>query len=109
MTSVFVDYLLEMLVPLGGVSARRMFGGVGIFYHDLMFGIVDEDILYLKVDDSTKDQFIRLGLEPFTYTRQGKPCALAYYQAPAEALDEAEELCRWARTAVDVALRAAKK
>jgi DNA transformation protein len=29
----FSTYLLELLAPLGPVSARRMFGGVGLFHN----------------------------------------------------------------------------
>ena len=32
-------YLLELLAPLGAVSARRMFGGIGLFHGGLMFGL----------------------------------------------------------------------
>ena len=30
-SSEFVEFVLESLRPLGGVSARRMFGGFGIY------------------------------------------------------------------------------
>ena len=37
--SNFTEFLLELLAPLGPVSARRMFGGVGLFHGGMMFGL----------------------------------------------------------------------
>jgi DNA transformation protein len=34
------EYLLELLAPLGPVSARRMFGGAGLFHGGTMFGLL---------------------------------------------------------------------
>jgi DNA transformation protein and related proteins len=42
-------YLLELLAPLGPISARRMFGGVGLFHGGMMFGLIARDELFLKV------------------------------------------------------------
>ena len=44
-------YLLELLTPLGPISARRMFGGVGLFHGGMMFGLIARDELFLKVND----------------------------------------------------------
>ena len=52
--SDFVEHLLELLAGFGTTQARRMFGGVGIFRDDLMFGLVSGDVLYLKADDTTR-------------------------------------------------------
>ncbi|NIR58502.1 MAG: TfoX/Sxy family protein, partial [Gammaproteobacteria bacterium] len=45
--SEFVSHLLDMLEPLGPVSARRMFGGYGIYLDRLMFALVADDSLFL--------------------------------------------------------------
>jgi len=34
-----------------------MFGGVGIYCGDLFFGLIDDDTLYFKVDDSNRSDF----------------------------------------------------
>ena len=60
--SEFVDYLLDLLKPLGGVSARRIFGGYGIFRDGLMFGLVADDQLFIKVDDVCRQDFESLEL-----------------------------------------------
>ena len=107
--SEYVEYLLEQLAPLGAVEAKRMFGGYGIYLDALMFGIVADDTLYLKTDDDTRPAFDAAGLGPFTYERQGKTLALGYHRAPDDAIDDREELCRWAGDARAVAQRAAAR
>ncbi len=45
----FIAFLLDPLQLMGPVVARRMFGGAGLFLDDLMFGLVSDRVLYLKV------------------------------------------------------------
>jgi DNA transformation protein len=106
--SDFVEHLLELLAGFGTTQARRMFGGVGIFRDDLMFGLVSGDVLYLKADDTTRHQFESRGLKQFSYVRQGKPCHLSYYEVPAAALDDADTMQEWASQAYAVARHANK-
>src|ERR687898_1887503 len=64
--SEFLSYVVESLQPLGPVSARRMFGGFGIYLHGTMFALIAYDTLYLKVDDGNRSAYEAAGLEPFT-------------------------------------------
>lgn len=105
----FITFLLELLEPMGPVEAKRMFGGFGIYRHGLMFGLVSQDTFYLKADDVNRTEFEERGLPSFTYERRGKVLSMSYYQAPPEAMDHSEELCKWAKEAYDAALRAARK
>lgn len=104
-----VVYLLESLEPLGGVSARRMFGGQGLFRQGLMFCLVARDTPYLKADAGTVPAFEAAGSGPFLYERNGKQVSLGYWQVPAAVLDEPEALCAWARQAIAAAVRAKKQ
>jgi len=103
----FVAYVVELMQSVGLVRARRMFGGYGLFLDGLMFGLVADATLYLKVDGETEGRFAARGLEAFTYMRKGKACRLGYFRAPEEALEEAEEMRSWASQAYSVARRAA--
>lgn len=101
------DFVQELLAPLGPVSIRRMFGGGGVFYDEVMFALIADETLYLKVDDETRPAFEAAGQGPFTYQRsEGQRAMRSYYQLPDELFDEPDELRLWARRAVDVALRA---
>lgn len=106
--SEFVHFVVESLQPVGPVTARRMFGGHGIFLHDRMFALIAWDTLYLKVDDGNRAAYEARGLEPFTYTAKGRPMQMSYYEAPAEGLDDPDILCQWAREAIAAASRARK-
>ncbi|MBW2941657.1 TfoX/Sxy family protein [Zhongshania aquimaris] len=105
--SAFISYLVDQLQLIGPVVGRKMFGGYGVFLEGLMFGLIMEDTLYLKIDSDSKRDFEALGLPPFTYPRGNKEIALSYYQTPEEALDDPEMLGVWANRAYLAAMRAA--
>lgn len=105
----FINYLLELLAPLDGVSAKRMFGGYGLFRDGLMFGLVADDTLYFKVDEQSVARFTERALEPFTYSKAGQPMQMSYYCAPEETMDSSDEMCDWARLASAAARRAATR
>lgn len=108
-SSEFLDFLVEHLEPLGAVSARRMFGGAGLFCDGLMFALIADDKLYLKADADNEADFIDAGLEPFLYERRDKPpVTMSYREAPEAALDDPDVLVDWARSAFGAALRADK-
>ncbi|PJK28571.1 transcriptional regulator [Minwuia thermotolerans] len=103
----FRDHLLELLDPLGGVEARRMFGGAGLFRRNLMFALIVGDVVYLKTDPTTRAAFEARGKGPFAYdTKQGRRVIAGLHELPEELFDEPDELVEWARTAFEVACRA---
>lgn len=104
----FVDYLLELLDPLPGITAKRMFGGYGLFRDGLMFGLVADSALYFKVDDQNRALFEARELTPFIYEAKGKPVTMSYYEAPGEVLDNSDDMVEWAEIAYRAALRAKK-
>ena len=96
-------------MPLKHVGAKKMFGGYGIYRESVMFGLVADDVLYLKADQETIPDYELLGLGPFLFKKNGKMVAMSYYQAPEEAMESSSDLCEWAEKAYRVALRAKKK
>ena len=105
----FVEHLVELLAPLGDVRARAMFGGWGLYADGRMFGLVADDAFYLKVDNANREEFARAGLGPFVYRGKSGPVAMSYYEAPPDAMDDADALCAWAEKAIAAAARQAKK
>ncbi len=103
----FVEFVQELFAPLGGVSIRRMFGGAGIYSRGIMFGLIDDDTIYLKADNETRKAFEARGCGPFVYDGKGKPVQMSYWQMPSELIDDADTALAWARTALGVA-RASK-
>lgn len=54
----FIEYVIDQLAAWGEVSARRMFGGAGLYCDGMMFGLIADDVAYLKADDSNREDFI---------------------------------------------------
>ncbi|MCC1495501.1 TfoX/Sxy family protein [Alcanivorax sp. 1008] len=106
--SQFTQYLQEVFELFGPISARKMFGGSGIYHQGLMFGLVSDDILYLKADAENVSYFQEQGLGPFEYNKQGKVMKISYYQAPDEIMDDREQAAIWAQRSFAAALRGKK-
>jgi DNA transformation protein len=84
-----------------------MFGGVGIYLEDTMFAIVFRERVFLKVDPSSREDFVSRGMQPFA-PRKGLELK-TYYQVPADILDDEAELLNFARRAAKAAEQAAQK
>ncbi len=102
----FADFILELLRPWQPVTARRMFGGHGVYHAGVMFALIADGQLYLKVDDESRGAFEAAGLSPFVYEAKGRRVALSYYRAPDAMLDEPDVACEWAERGWQAALRA---
>ena len=101
----FVDYLLELMQPLGPVYAKAMFGGYGIYIDDLMFALVADDVLYFKTGEINISDYEQRELPAFTYVRNGKTCSMSYSEAPAEVMDDTDAMYQWANKAIAAALK----
>jgi len=98
------DFVVEQLGRVAPVTAKSMFGGVGLYAQGLFFALIAEDRLYFKVDDSTRPDFERLGMEPFRPF--GEENAMWYYEVPADVLEDAAQLEPWMNKAIAVAAKA---
>jgi DNA transformation protein len=98
---------MEQIEGFGPASAKRMFGGAGLFREGLMFALVADDVLYFKVDDETTAAYEAEGLAPFTYlTSTGEKRLTSYRNAPARCLDDPDEMAYWAHKAFTAATHA---
>ncbi len=105
----YLEFVREQLERLGTIAVRRMFGGAGIYYSGHFFAIVVDDVLYFKVDDSNRSDYEAAGMEPFTFTANGKTSVMSFYEVPGEVLENREQAKHWALKAVGVAQAAKKK
>ena len=97
-------WVLELLGRVGPVSGRAMFGALGLYLDGLMFGLVDDDTVYFKTDDTTRADFETAGSRPFRPFGDARP--MPYYELPADVLEDHDQLRSWTHRAVDVARRA---
>ena len=99
----YSDYVLDLLRPLGHVEARRLFGGLGLYFERAIFGFLDEGVLYFKTDANTQSDYESLGSEPFRVTMRGKTVEMAYWRVPEDVVEDSDTLLSFARKALAVA------
>ncbi|TFH16828.1 MAG: TfoX family protein [Lentisphaerales bacterium] len=97
----FLEYMLDQLSQWENVSARKMFGGAGLYRDGKMFGLVADDVAYLKVDDSNRQAFVDAGSSPFK-PYADKSTAMSYYEIPPDILDQQEKLIEWAKRSLAI-------
>jgi DNA transformation protein and related proteins len=99
----FLNYVVDQLRGWGAVAVRRMFGGAGLYRESKMFGLVADDVAYLKVDDSNRADFVKAGSSPFNpYPEKGLTAVMSYYEIPSEVLENPAELSKWTQRAFEI-------
>jgi len=104
----FKSYVLDQLDELGAVTPRLMFGGIGLYRGDVFFGIIAADVLYLKVDDSTRSGYERAHSKPFM-PYGPRRASSHYWSVPIAVLENSDELTRWATRAIAAAEQSRKR
>ena len=100
----YLEYVLEQLERLGGVTARRMFSGFGLYQHEVFFGLIFSDTLYFKVNDANRPDYESRGMRRFQPYKDKPHLSFTYYEVPAEVLEDREQLTLWATRSVQAAL-----
>jgi len=110
LSSSFLDHAKELFAPFGDIRIRKMFGGAGVYCDDLFFALLDDDAVFLKVDEETRGEFETRGLAPFSYeSKEGEVMVMkGYFAAPEVIFEDDDELKHWGTMALDAARRAAK-
>jgi len=87
-----------------------MFGKTGVFCDGLMFGMVTDNMLYLRVDDHNRAAFKEAkSFPPLSYEKKGCTVDLSFWRAPERLFDQPDEHVTWARVALTAAGRGAAK
>ncbi len=98
----FLSYVLEQLSALRDLRPKRMFGAVGLYCDENFFAIIDDDILYLKTDETTRGEYEARGMRRFM-PMPDKQGGMAYHEVPADVLEDRDALASWARKSIAVA------
>lgn len=102
----FVTHALELLSGVGPVQARAMFGGHGVYARGVMFGLLDDDELFLKTDAESRPRFVEAGCRSWVYVGPTlKMENTSYFRPPDDAHEDPEAMLAWATLALDAALR----
>lgn len=107
-TPEYLEFVLEQLGRVAPVTSRAMFGARGLYSNGFFFAVLDNDTLYLKVDDTTRPDYEAAGMGPFR-PFDGPEASMSYYELPADLLEDTERLRPWVDAAIDVARRSRKK
>ncbi len=104
----FHAFVQELFAGLGPVQIKRMFGGAGGYADGVMFLLLGDDTIHIKVDDALKAELREAGSGPFEWTpkngpRAGETIDLGYWRLPESALDDPDEAAAWGRRALAVA------
>jgi DNA transformation protein len=107
-SSSFRTFVLDQLTrALPRIRSRSMFGGVGVYSDDHFFALIANDVLYFKVDDGNRGDFVARGMGPFRpFGESGE--VMQYYQLPDDILEDVDALKTWGDAAVAVARRKPK-
>jgi DNA transformation protein len=99
----FLQYVLDQLAPLGGLSSRRMFGAIGLYCEGKFFGLIAGDALFFKVSDINRADYESRGMRRFRPYADRPLLSMRYYEVPVDVLEDAEECVLWARRSVSIA------
>lgn len=100
-SSDFTQFVLDQLSGWGNVSIKKMFGCVALYQDHSAFGIIANDVVYLKVDDSNKTKFIESGsvpLKPF----KSNTTVLSFYNIPVDILEDSDTFIKWSKESVEI-------
>lgn len=100
----YVEFVKELMAPLGRLTSRAMFGGHALYCDGTIFAIIIGGTLYLKTDERNRPAFESRGLRPFRpYT--GRTTRMPYYEAPPEIFEDPAAMAEWAGGAVAASRR----
>ena len=109
--SPLIEHVIDLLADWGAVEARPRSRGWALYHQGLVFAMLVQDTLYLKVDEVNREHFQAAGGHPLhSAGGDGGVDTWSYYTwsywtPPDSALDEAEELAAWAQSGFEAAQR----
>ena len=106
--SSLANYVAEQLAPLGRISSRAIFGGVGVFIDDRLLAIVMGEKLYLHTDKSNLDDYVARGMQQFKPFPNAFDLTTDHHEVPSDIVNDAEQLKLWGERALVAAVESAR-
>lgn len=100
----YLDFILDQLSNWKTVNTKRMFGCIGLYAEGLMFGIIDKESIYFKVDSTNKNQYLEAGSEPLTLFKNDSIVA-SFYEVPISVLEDPSQFVVWAEESLEIQKR----
>ncbi|MDA9129372.1 TfoX/Sxy family protein [Candidatus Gracilibacteria bacterium] len=89
-------FLQDCLKGDTNYNVKPLFGGYGVYYKGQIFAIHAWDVLYMKVGDNNRQDYIDAGSKEFEYVKKdGKVFHMNYWELPDEVLEDKVKLVKW--------------
>ena len=98
-----IAFAKELFQDIPDLSARKMFGGLGIYSEGTIFALMRSDgQLLIKAEGGAfADQLSEMGSTKWTYTRKsGAESSMPYWTLPEPAMDDPEAATDLAQSAL---------
>ena len=103
-----VEKYQALCASVGDVTWKAMFGGYCLYCDGMVFALVDDGKLWIKIDAENVAAFDEVGAPPFTYPQKdGTLQEMKYRLCPDTS--SAEAVAPWAKLGVEAARRAAAR
>ena len=102
MDDLITQKSMALFEPLGTIKSRSMFGGFGIFADDIMFALVVNDKLHIKLGKSYSLHFEDKNSKPHIYRRRGFPSVTKYHSVPEHLWETPDVIFSVAKKSVEV-------
>jgi DNA transformation protein and related proteins len=106
----FIEFIMELLHPVGAIEGNKFFGGYGIKSNATQFAMIMGNSMYFVVDERSRLKYEKLNMKPFSYqTKNGIRLVKRYFEVPGELFDDREMLLAWANESIAIAQSSSKK
>lgn len=103
-TTEYLTFVLDQLSNWRTIHTKRMFGCIGLYVEDLMFGVINEERLYFKVDETNQAQYAHAGSKQLSLFKNNT-IVPSLYEVPVDVLEDSEQLVAWAELALEIQQR----
>ena len=100
----FKNFALDQLQGIGEFETKRMFGGLALLRHGSAFAKIKHDKVWLKVDDTNRDDFEKMGMRQYTYGKDNSR-KLNFYETPIEVIEDRDQLKVWVQKSIEIAMK----
>ena len=100
----FKNFVLDQLQGIGEFETKRMFGGLALLHQGSAFAKIKHEKVWLKVDNTNREDFEKLGMQQYTYGKDNSR-KLNFYETPIEVIEDRDELKDWVKKSIDLAMK----
>ena len=89
----FRQFVVEQMGAVVAITAKRMFGGYGLYADGVFFGVIDDNRVFLRTGAGNVADYTALGCAQFQPISDAKP--MSYHELPGDVLENRTKLRGW--------------